>query len=217
MLIIFDLDDTLIDTSGSVTPFKMRQCLQRMIDDGSPVDNFDEAYAELLALNAEAPSSKDAINCFVDKRNYSRNKLSNVLAELTSPLPSDFSIPMTPQAAEVLTFLAQFHTVALVTGGNVRFQREKMEKAGLDSSIFSTISILEDSIKKPAYEVLIKNFSKSSGQVWVCGDRIEMDLLPAKELGARTIHMRWGRGKKKSVDWVDHSISLLSELKEIIV
>ena len=51
-MIIFDLDDTLIDTSGTVTPFKMRECLKRLIQDGAMVGNFEEAYAELMALNS---------------------------------------------------------------------------------------------------------------------------------------------------------------------
>ena len=31
MLIIFDLDDTLIDTTGSITPVKLEQALTKMV------------------------------------------------------------------------------------------------------------------------------------------------------------------------------------------
>lgn len=216
MLIIFDLDDTLIDTSGSVTPFKMRECLKRLVEDGLRVRDFDEAYAELLAINAESARSKDALASMIAKGGLAPERASRALAELTAPLPPDFRIPTTPQANEILTFFHSFHTLALVTGGHSSFQREKMEKAGLDSSIFSRIAIPEDCIKKPVYEVLAKDFSTAPERVWVCGDRLEMDLAPARELGFKTIHMRWGRGKKARADWVDHSISVLAELKGII-
>ena len=96
-----------------------------------------------------------------------------------------------------------------MTGGHPPFQREKMEKAGLDTSIFSKIAIPEDSVKKPFYEGLANEFSIKSSKIWVCGDRVDMDLAPAYELGINTIHMRWGRGKMvKSADWIDHSISI---------
>ncbi len=260
MLIIFDLDDTLIDTSGSVTPFKMRECLKRLVEEGLQVGDFDEAYDRLLAFNAESTSSKDALArlilfeetlpaslglrqragfCqkqdgaefeerpkpsksqalkpgFTANSGFTPERASRAFAELTTPLPPGFSIPTTPLANEILTFLRPFHTLALVTCGYPLFQREKMEKAGLDSAVFSKMAILEDGGKKLVYQDLAKEFSTASDPVWVCGDRVEVDLAPARELGFKTIHMRWGRGKKKSADWVDHSISALAELKEII-
>ena len=68
------------------------------------------------------------------------------------------------------------------------------------------------------YEALLKEFSELPSDCVVIGDRIPMDLLPAHELGFRTVHMRWGRGRMwKSENWIDHSIRELSELLEILV
>ncbi|MBU6447143.1 MAG: HAD family hydrolase, partial [Verrucomicrobia bacterium] len=107
--------------------------------------------------------------------------------------------------------------VALVTGGHPPFQMEKLEKAGIDRSFFSKIAIPEDSIKKPFYEALLREFSIRPQEVVVCGDRIAMDLAPAHALGCQTVHMRWGRGKKLATEqWVTHSIVELSELTRII-
>lgn len=215
MLIIFDLDDTLLDTSGTVTPFKMKECLKRLIQDGAKVANFEEAYTELMAMNSLSSRSKDAIRHFAKKVGCS--DISRALAELTAPLPAGFTIPTTPDAKEVLNYFRPNYLLAIVTGGHPPFQREKMEKAGLDTSIFSKIAIPEDSVKKPFYLGLVNEFSIKPSKIWVCGDRVEMDLAPAYELGINTIHMRWGRGKMvKSADWIDHSISSLSELKGII-
>ena len=217
MLIIFDLDDTLIDTSGAITPFKMRRCLTRLLEEGLAVSNLEEAYLELLEVNAKSQGSRQAITCFIEKFGFPLKRAERAFAELTTPLPSHFPIPTTPDAKKILTWVGSAHTLALVTGGAFSFQREKMEKAGLDSSIFSRIAIPEDSVKKPVYESLLKEFSIPADQIWVCGDRVEVDLVPARELGFKTIHMRWGRGKLAHADWVDHSISTLSELKGIII
>ena len=215
MLIIFDLDDTLIDTSGAITPFKMRQCLKRLIEEGAEVPDFEEAYAKLLSLNSTSARSQDAILCFATQ--IGCQNTAKALAELTKPLPPDFVIPLTPAAKEILTFFKSNYLLTMVTAGSPSFQREKMKKAGLDSSLFSKIAIPEDSIKKPAYEALTREFLTDPRKTWVCGDRVEVDLVPARELGLRTVHMRWGRGKlEMSPNWVDYSISSLSELKGII-
>lgn len=217
MLIIFDLDDTLIDTSGSITPFKMKECLQKLMEVGLVVQDFNTAYAELLSYNASSMKSKDALLEFLRSQNAEEELLSKALPMLTTPLPNDFSIKLTPNAKEILKYFASSHRLALVTGGHPPFQLEKMEKAGIDRAYFSKIAIPEDSIKGPFYKALIEEFGMHPSEVYVCGDRVAMDLLPAYELGLNTIHMRWGRGLVgKTEEWVHHAISDLTELKRII-
>lgn len=217
MLIIFDLDDTLIDTSGCVTPFKLKQCLTRLAAEGLPLGDLEEAYQELLAMNAKVLKSKDAIAAFVLQKGGDAGLIAKGIEELFTPLPADFSVATTPNAKEILKTFKKSHTLALVTGGHPPFQMEKLEKAGIDRAFFSKIAIPEDSIKKPFYEGLLKEFSLSPHEVLVCGDRIAMDLVPAFELGITTVHMRWGRGKQtQSEEWINHRISDLSELTRII-
>lgn len=217
MLIIFDLDDTLIDTSGAVTPFKMKECLKLLVREGLPVSNFDRSYQELLAINAKSPKSKDALSRFIESAGGDPRLLEAVLREMTAPLPEDFVIPTTPNAKEILEWASRSHTLALVTGGHPPFQREKLKKAGIEPAIFSKIDIPEDSVKKPCYQGLLKEFSVPPQQVLVCGDRIAMDLVPAHELGIQTVHMRWGRGAQGQTEaWIRHAITDLSELKRIV-
>ena len=192
-----------------MTPFKIRQCLLRA---GLPVS--DEALAELAALNSRVKTTKEAVTQYVRQRG---GDVDLALKELVTPLPPDFTIPTTPHAKEILKLFAASHTLALVTGGFPPFQLEKLEKAGIDSSIFSKIGIPEDSIKKPFYEGLVREFSIPADQVLVCGDRIPMDLAPARELGFTTVHMRWGRGRQMETEkWIHYSISNLDELRGIV-
>lgn len=217
MLIIFDLDDTLIDTSGTITPFKMGQCLKKLMEEGFSLPDYPKAYEELLAYNAASSKSTDALSKFLFQIGFDLSQSQSIFAELTAPLPPHFVVPTTPQAKEILSFFHSSHRLALVTGGHPPFQLEKLKKAGLDTSVFSRIDIPEDSIKKPCYQALARKFSIPPEQVWVCGDRIQMDLVPAYELGFKTIHMRWGRGERLArEDWIDYSIATLSELKGII-
>lgn len=211
---IFDLDDTLIDTTGSVVPFKMKLCLEKLVELGLKVPSFEEAYRELMAINAASLRSVDAIKQFIKLREGDLSWTQQLLPLMTSPLPDDFVIPTTPGANEILFDLQKGHHLALVTGGNPSFQMEKLEKAGIEPSFFSNILIPEDCIKRPSYEVLCKKFLNTP--VIVCGDRVSMDLAPGHELGCTTVHMRWGRGLVNQAEsWIDYSISDLRELKNL--
>jgi FMN phosphatase YigB (HAD superfamily) len=185
-----------------------------MIEDGAEIFDYDKALKELLALNEVSSRSRDAILQFASKVGCNP---ARALKELTAPLPKDFTVPMTPFAKDILNHFRLKYKLSIVTGGHPPFQMEKIEKAGLEPSIFCKIAIPEDSIKKPFYRALAEEFLAKPEEIWVCGDRIEMDLLPARELGFRTVHMRWGRGlMTKTADWVEYSIETLMELKGII-
>lgn len=214
-MIIFDLDDTLIDTTGAIGPFKMKLCLQELGRLGLSLGDFAEAYRELMALNDTSLRSRDALERFIVSRGGDSSLFKNVLPFMVSPLPEDFTIPTTPCAKEILEELHRDHDLALVTSGHPPFQKEKLKKAGIEPSLFSNILIPEDSIKRPAYEALRKKFLNA--RVIVCGDRIAMDLLPARDLGFTTVHMRWGRGLlNQTQPWIDYSISDLRELRDIV-
>jgi FMN phosphatase YigB (HAD superfamily) len=216
LLIIFDLDDTLIDTSGCVTPFKLKQTLERLIELGVEVPSFSDAYRELLDKNRNALKSTDAFSLFAQSYGANKEQIATSLLEMKSLLPDGFSVSMTPHAHSILEHYKAICPLAIVTGGYPPFQRDKLKKAGIDTSFFSMIAIPEDLVKKPCYQALQKQFSLASHEIWVCGDRVEMDLKPAFELGFKTVHMRWGRGALQTEQWVDYSIKDLSELKEII-
>jgi putative hydrolase of the HAD superfamily len=212
-LIIFDLDDTLIDTSGAVTPYKFFCILEFLKQRGVVLPK--DALNQMHLLNKECKTSKETIHLMLE-RVAALFLIPEALKIYTAPLPNRFIIPTTPGAKKVLErFKEKLYTLAIVTGGNEAFQREKLEKAGLEPLIFSKIAIPEDSQKGSHYEELLREFSVSPEQALVVGDRIWMDLAPARALGLRTAHIRWGRGlREKKEEWVDHSIASLEELLE---
>lgn len=213
MLIIFDLDDTLIDTSGSLTPLRLRSALEIL----SQSQHSSDQYCDLLQWNRELGSAEKAIKFFSTRYRCSAECEREALSQLRAPLDPDFVVPTIPYAKEILEYFQGKYFLALVTAGERALQLSKLEKAGIDSEIFSKIAVAEDGLKKPIYGALAQEFSKSPDQVWVLGDRIQKDLLPGKELGFRTIHMRWGRGALVHHEsWIDYSIEKLEELKRII-
>ena len=207
MLIIFDLDDTLIDTSGCITPHRLRSLVP---DEGS--------YQELSFINEACGSSQKALIQFAERRGLGGAWLKEASERLFEPLPEEMEIPLTLGAQEILDWLSQSnHAVALVTGGNPSFQLEKLEKSGVNSFPFHSVAIAEDSNKKPYYQSLARAFGCSAREILVCGDRPAMDLLPAYELGFRVFLRRWGRGLKVEREpWMDGEVwNLLELIKEL--
>jgi len=213
LLIIFDLDDTLIDTSGCVTPGLLAAALQKLMQGKQTAED----GLLLQQINAEALRTQDALRTFSQHKQIDKTVCEQVVANLNSLVPTDYEVHCTPHAKEILAYFAARGPIALVTGGHPPFQLEKLKKAGIQASLFSKIGIPEDSVKKPFYSRFAAECGVPLQETWVCGDRIWMDLQPAHELGCKTVHMRWGRGKQMAKEpWVNHTIGTLPELKDII-
>ncbi len=218
MLIIFDLDDTIIDTSGSIIPFRLEQALKHMVDAGLKVANYEQALQSLKALDETAPSSKEALKKFLQSHEAPSVCL-DVGCHQIYACP-DFKHPVEPtqNASDALLSLHRKYKLAIVSVGIQEIQLEKMKKAGIDTSLFSSILICPDPFKKQFYLQLIEDFKIEPHRVIVVGDRIQRDLSPAKELGCKTVHMKWGRGlhQKDETQEIDFSISTLDQLRPIM-
>lgn len=216
MLIIFDLDDTLIQTSASVTPLKFKSALARMIKEGCSIE-LEESFAELMRINEKAAGSKEAFEVFTNRLEIEKKYLQIALNEVYHTSLEGIAIPPSKGAIKILTELKKENHLALVSMGKFDRQMNKMEKAGIDSPLFYKISILEEGSKRGAYQKLIENLSISPSEVLVIGDRIQVDLAPAKELGCTTVHMKQGRGvhSQGSEGVVDFTITDLSQIMGI--
>ncbi len=218
MLIIFDLDDTLIDTSGCITHFKLEDALNAMVRAGFTVSDFPTALELLRRLNSTSDSARSAIAEFVEILGGDKSFFEIGVKEAYENIPSDLPVFPLEGAIEILTELGGQHQLALVTIGKPILQMDKMKKAGIDSRIFSKIAVTEEKNKKPHYQMIMDELGYASTEVLVCGDRIPLDLAPAWELGLKTVRIQWGRGLNSAgyKGEVDYCISELKELKDIV-
>jgi putative hydrolase of the HAD superfamily len=229
LLIIFDLDDTLIDTTGSITPVKLEQALTKMVEAGLQVGDFQEALTILRRLDTATESASQTLLEFLEitlSDKESDKKYFDIgHAEVYGPLPQDFPVYPLDQALNILSDLASQHQIALVSMGKPEQQLLKLKNAGIDSTIFSKILISEDRDKKPHYKTILDELGFTPSQTLVCGDRVKRDLSPAKELGCITVHMQWGRGLSSLLSAlphyiardVDYAIKKLSQIKDILI
>lgn len=209
MLVLFDLDDTLIETSRCLTPLYLRMACDAMGLKGT--------FEELTQINEKALSSRIALREFWSRYSDQEEILQAGLEALKTALPADAKIDLVPGAQEVLDALQVHHTLALVTAGHPQLQLQKMEKAGIQPEQFSKIIVSTHSSKKLDYQKVLSELNFDPSEAVVCGDRVEFDLKPAKELGIYTVHFQNGRGNSESNESVDLTIKTLKELQEVFV
>jgi putative hydrolase of the HAD superfamily len=126
-------------------------------------------------------------------------------------------VPTWPKTGAVLDVLKKKYQLAIVTMGEPRFQMEKIKKSSLEPALFCKI-VVTPIAKGPHYKALMEALSLAPQEVVVVGDKIENDLRPAKELGARTIHLKKGRGQaaQGAKEDVDRTIFEIEELLDIL-
>ncbi len=212
MLLIFDLDDTLIPTSMDITPKKLEQALKRMIQGGLPV-NFEQTRELLLSMNKEAKRSSEVIREFTSVMNGTCMHAEIGLKVLEEGL-GEIQINEVVGLNNFLKILKERYKLVIVTGGNPQVQEEKIDLYGIDRTLFEEIVVEEWGQKERAYHRLKEKF----GPFLVVGDRIANDLSCAKKLGGITIHIRQGRGEFEPKDHpdVDFEITTIKELTEVL-
>lgn len=213
------MDDTLIDTSGCITEVQLERALQNMITAGLTVSDETEALALLRRLDKTGGCARSSLSEFLELMEADKHFYEIGEKTIYEDFPSDITVLPLDDVLDVLTELKYNHQLALVTVGKKELQLKKMEKAGIDSSIFSKIIVSEDRNKKPHYQAIIGDLGFTPQETVVCGDRVAIDLTPAKELGCRTIHMRWGRGlsmMSPPKNDIDFSVTTFKQVKDVI-
>jgi len=214
LLIIFDLDDTLIDTSHTITRPLWRKALEEMIQGGLQVEDFSKALFHLWALDQNTQSSSETLRLFLSfyQANISLQEIGLKALQKIDVLQT--KIQPLPGVLEGLKILQAAYTLAVVSKGVESLQREKLKKAGIDTAFFSKIVISEEGNKKVYYKKLFEELKEPPQNCTVVGDRVLYDLKPAKELQMRSRHMKWGRGKVYSPwsEYVDQEIYSFKEL-----
>lgn len=195
----------------------LKRVFQAMVKQGMGLG--EEKLHELLAINAHALSSRAAVHLFWEKYSCQPEVLEAGLEALFAPLEEEVLLAPVPGALELLEELHGVCPLALVTMGNADLQRQKMKKAGIQPERFSTLIVGTGPSKKKDYQQVLMKLGLPASEGIVCGDRVPIDLTPAKELGLFTVHFLNGRGRVHSQPQadVDLTIHSLNQLKQVMI
>ncbi len=212
------MDDTLIQTTKTLTPHLFRGAIKELIAHGLPSPPLEEALMQLMQINALATSSKEALQTWISNLGGGEEERLIALKALHGKEGVLPFLQASAHAEDVLSVLKKRAALAIVTFGEEAWQRAKLRSSGIDSALFSKIITSAFPNKEPLYQEILQEFDLAPQDVVVVGDRIAVDLEPAKRLGCFTVQMRQGRGERErgGAGVVDATIYSLDELVPII-
>jgi putative hydrolase of the HAD superfamily len=210
--IVFDLDDTILDYSAPAERVwkELYPVYARKV--GVPVGQFQQAvdesrrwyWSDLERFREGRLNIEQARRIFVragfEKLGLKVESLADEMAD-TFSREREIGIRPLDGAVRALEFLqANGAAMVLLTNGEARLQRAKIERFGLER-FFKTILIeSETGVGKPdprAYRAALASLGAAPDRVWMVGDDLEFDVRPAKALGMRAA---WIRETAKKAD-----------------
>lgn len=191
--IIFDLDDTLIDTShvywDARNGFAKLFC-HHNIPEQEIIDIFEKIDEENMRVYGLSPeryghSMREAFKHISKSHKIDPSINSHsLIEELALKVPT--TIPdLIDGALELLQWTSERYTLSLLTRGIPEFQLKKIKTLKIDK-YFKTVQVVE---KKGSHEFqnFLQKIKAKPSDCWVIGDSIKSDINPAIELGIDSI------------------------------
>ncbi|WP_297485917.1 HAD family hydrolase [Sulfurimonas sp.] len=187
MIILFDLDGTLIDSTEAIL-----ESFHNSFDLLNYPHPTDEAIKALIGhpldvMYKELGVSKEKVWDFVDTYKEHYRKISTQKTVLL------------PHAREAVTLASTFAELGIVTTKTGKYSRVLMEHFGLMDK-FKVLIGREDVINpKPNAEPILQALQQLNSKdkdVWMIGDTT-MDLLATKNAGVNSIGVLCGYGKEE--------------------
>jgi FMN phosphatase YigB (HAD superfamily) len=222
--LIFDLDDTLLDTTGQLIVPAVRRACNAMIEVG---------------LRAELDSAVAAHEKYFRER--PRENVYHLIAEhfgmdgATSPAEAgrigsrsythfelDRPLDLFEGVHDLLAALRGRYDLHLVTSGSPTTQRQKIDATGVAEYVRSIhlVDSAKGARKREAFLEIISGERYTPERVVCIGDRPDKEIRDAKQLGMVTCRVRYGEyahlDPAEPDEHPDHSISRVTELIRIL-
>jgi FMN phosphatase YigB (HAD superfamily) len=219
--VVFDLDDTLADTSGTVLEMAHADAVRAMLRAGLRA-TFDEAFDALLSIREVDPAAR-----FTEEL-VRRYGAPDPVACARRGLRAFFATPrdeirLMPGALEVLRSLRRRGIrLFLLSYGEPAAQEAKVKRLGIRAlfEAVRTVPLSEGPDKSPALADLLREAGLAPGETWLVGDRPDGEIRAGRELGTFTIRVRAGEFRRVEAgtpaERPDRTISSLPELLSLL-
>lgn len=196
--IIFDLDDTLYDCTGSLLEASRKRAAKAMVNTGLPCTE-EEAYLMQKELSEKHGPYYPVFNEISKMFSKDSEFVNTVLKAYNSNEVT--GIKLFPDVLPTLKNLAQDqYKLFLLTTGIHERQHKKIELLNL-KHCFDEIIINDQEVgllMEDCFEAIVKKYSLNPQNVTVVGDRLREELRIAKSMGMVTVQMLHGRFKVES-------------------
>ena len=196
--IIFDLDDTLYDCTGSLLEASRKRAAKAMVDAGLPCTE-EKAYLMQKELSEKHGPYYPVFNEISITFNMGHELVRSALKAYNSNEVND--IQLFPDVIPTLKKLAQEkYKLFLMSTGIYERQHKKIELLDL-KPYFDEIIINDQEVgllMEDCFEAILRKYSLSPQNVVVVGDRVRGELRIAKSKGMVTVQMLHGRFKDET-------------------
>lgn len=193
-ILIFDLDDTLVDTFGELIEPLERRAAAMLAKDGMAVD--EEALIEcLLDLRRKDPTR------LYDRLREVCGGDSEAAVQTHRRVFTGFSVEaltLAPATKRMLTKLRANYLLALLTEGDRVTQQAKIDHLEL-TDLFDSLLIAdpaEGTSKEAELAAYVRGIAADPQTIVVIGNRYDREIAAGLKLGTRTIWVRSGEGSE---------------------
>ena len=127
-----------------------------------------------------------------------------------------------PDAASCLKILSQKYKIGIIANQELG-TKDRLQQQGILQYIDLVIASAEEGVAKPdekIFKIALERAACKSGNAIMIGDRIDNDIIPAKNLGFHTIWIKQGFGQywniTKEEETPDYTVQKLTELCDIL-
>ncbi len=218
-VVLFDLDDTLIDTS-KLAEIARRNAIENMIRAGMPAD-FGIAYHELIELINEYGSNFNRHFDYLLRRLDLPHNPKWVAAGVIGYHNTKISHLKTVKGVrKTLLALKQMGLMlGIITDGDPVKQWEKILRTEIEDYFDDVLISDFVGVKKPHIKIFqkaLKNFGVKPHEAVMVGDRLYSDIYGAKNAGMKTVWFKYGKYANRELDYLDYADFQVRSLEEVV-
>lgn len=215
--IIFDLDDTLYNCSGTLSKSARVRAAKAMVESGLNVKE-DDIYKKSVYV-----SKSPRLDLFSELKKHF-NITDEKIIEAGKKAYNDDQVDEIKLFSDVMKVLELLNSclIFLVTSGVYARQEKKIEILGLKEK-FDEIIIVDSErgeMKRDALIKIMEKFQLKPSEIVCVGDRITSEIKTGNNLGMTTIQIMKGRFKelkpRNIEETPDYKISTISKLPDIV-
>jgi len=188
--VFFDIDNTLFPT-GRFAALARRNAIRAMVEAGLPFD--EESLNAKLAkvVRDRGPNYPHHFNILLSEAGW-RDDPRLVAAAVIAYHGTKIHMKPYPEARKTLLALRRSgYSLYIVSQGVPVKQWDKLMRLGLDR-LFDEAFISESHKSSAFFRQLLKKLDIAPKEAVMVGDRLDSDILPARQAGMRTVRLLQG-------------------------